>query len=99
MLLQIRLNTLALAGCVGVGVARISTIITTRRCTKTRIIRRICKDGTAVRRPGRHFWRGGIAFAISIGGVLIVGVGGVGDHVFFVFLEGVAEVAGGRVGL
>ena len=99
MLLQIRLNALALAGRVGVGVARIAAVITTRCRTKTRIIRRISKDGTAVRRPGRDFWRGGIAFGVSVGGVLIVCVGGVGDHVFFVFLEGVAEVAGGRVGL
>ena len=63
-------------------------------------MRGVCEGGAAVWRPGWDFGRGGIAFAVSVGWVLGIGVGGVReDGLFFVFLEGVPEVVGGGVGL
>ncbi len=102
MLRKVRLDRFTLSWCIRIRIPRIATIITRSRSAERRIIRRV-REGrgcAAVWRAGGDFGRGGVAFAVSIGGMVGgVGVGGVGDYVFFVFLEGVPEVAGGGVGL
>jgi hypothetical protein len=99
MLREVRLDRFALSWRIRVRVARIAAIVAGSSGAEGGIVRGVRESGTAVWGAGGDFWGGGVAFGVSVGGVLVVGVGGGGDYVFFVLLEGVPEVAGGGVGL
>ena len=77
--------------------ARISAIIAGSCGAEGGVVRRICELGAAVWRSRWDFRRGGIAFTIPVCWMFVIGVGGVREDGFFVFLEGVAEVARGGV--
>lgn len=89
----------ALAGCVRVWMAGVAAVVAGGCGAEGGVVGGVCELGAAVWRARWDFGRGGVAFAVSVGWVLVIGVGGVREDGFFVLLEGVPEVVGRGVGL